>query len=157
MIRAKRAYEGASASDGYRVLVDRLWPRGLRKDAAHLDGWLKEIAPSDALRKWFGHEPSRWPGFRERYKEELRGDEAKTMLDALADRARREDVTLVYAAHDTEHNNAVIVAEELARRLKRPVTKRPTASAKPRATSPRASSSRSSPQESPLRRQKRKV
>lgn len=148
MIRAKRAYEGASASDGYRVLVDRLWPRGLKKDDAHLDGWLKDVAPSDALRKWFGHEPTRWPGFRDRYKEELRSAEAKMALDALADRARREDVTLVYAAHDTEHNNAVVVAEELARRLKRPAAKRTAASAKPRASSPQAR---------PLRRQKRKV
>lgn len=134
------------------MLVDRLWPRGLKKDDAHLDGWLKEIAPSDALRKWFGHEPSRWSGFRDRYKEELRGAEAKTVLDELAERARREDVTLVYAAHDTEHNNAVVVAEELARRLKRRASKRPAASAKSRASSPRSSS-----QASALRRQKRKV
>jgi uncharacterized protein YeaO (DUF488 family) len=117
MIQVKRAYEPVLASDGYRVLVDRLWPRGLRKEDARLDEWLKELAPSDALRKWFGHDPSRFQGFRERYARELHENPAAgELLDALATRAARETVTLVYSAHDEEHNNAVVLAEEIARR-----------------------------------------
>ena len=115
MIRIKRAYEPASREDGYRVLVDRLWPRGLRKDDAHLDAWLKELAPSDELRRWFGHEPSKFPAFRERYQHELREAAARTALVELARRAAHETVTLVYAAHDESHNNAVVLARELER------------------------------------------
>ena len=109
-IQLKRAYEPAAPGDGYRVLVDRLWPRGLRKADAHLDAWLKEIAPSDPLRRWFAHDPDRFREFRERYRRELRG---KTELAGLADRARHQRITLVYSAHDEQHNNAVVLAREI--------------------------------------------
>lgn len=116
MIVLKRAYEPAAKSDGYRVLVERLWPRGLRKDDAHFDAWLKEIAPSDALRKWFGHDPARFDEFRKRYRAELRSAAARDLVEELASRGARRRVTLIYSAHDTEHNNAVVLAEELERR-----------------------------------------
>jgi uncharacterized protein YeaO (DUF488 family) len=119
MIHLKRAYEPAAAADGYRVLVERLWPRGLRKAEAHVDEWLKDVAPSHELRRWFGHEPSRFSEFRERYKRELRAEPARTALTALANRAARGTVTLVYSAHDEAHNNAVVLAREIERRLAR--------------------------------------
>lgn len=119
MIRLKRAYEPARASDGYRVLVERLWPRGLRKADAHLDAWLADVAPSHELRRWFGHDPRRFSEFRERYKRELRAEPARTALTGLATRAARELVTLVYAAHDEAHNSAVVLARELERRRAR--------------------------------------
>lgn len=118
MIKLKRAYEPVRNDDGYRVLVERLWPRGLRKDEAHFDAWLKTIAPSDALRKWFGHDPARFTDFRERYRRELRSADAQELLGELAQRAARETVTLIYSAHDQEHNNAVVLADELGRRLR---------------------------------------
>lgn len=114
MVRLKRVYEEVLASDGYRVFVERLWPRGVRKEDAHFDEWLKEIAPSSELRTWFNHEPSRWRGFCERYKRELQRDDAKALLASLAARAERQTVTLLYAARDTERNSAVVLAEELA-------------------------------------------
>lgn len=117
MIQLKRAYDDASASDGYRVLVDRLWPRGVKKEAAHIDVWLKELAPSTELRRWFGHDPERFSEFERRYERELRAPEARALLDALAERAASGTVTLVYAAQDEEHNNAVVIAHEVARRL----------------------------------------
>jgi len=119
MIHLKRAYEPAVAGDGYRVLVDRLWPRGLRKVDAHVDEWLKDVAPSHELRRWFGHESSRFSEFCERYKRELRAEPARTALSGLANRAARGTVTLVYSAHDEAHNNAVVLACELKRRLAR--------------------------------------
>jgi uncharacterized protein YeaO (DUF488 family) len=119
MIHLKRAYEPARTSDGYRVLVERLWPRGLRKADAHLDEWIKDVAPSHELRRWFGHDPSRFPEFRERYKRELHAEPARTALAVLADLAARRTVTLVYSAHDEAHNNAVVLARELERRLAR--------------------------------------
>lgn len=124
MIQLKRAYEPASRSDGYRVLVERLWPRGLRKADAHLDEWLKDAAPSHELRRWFGHEPSRFTEFRERYKRELRSEAARAALAELARRAARGTVTLVYSAHDELHNNAIVLARELGRRLSRRQAKR---------------------------------
>src|SRR5262245_36315563 len=120
MMRLKRAYEPAEPRDGYRVLVERLWPRGLRKADAHIDEWLKDIAPSHELRRWFGHEPSRSPEFRERYKRGLRSEPARTALAELANRAARGPVTLVYCAHDEVHNNAVVLARALERRRARP-------------------------------------
>lgn len=117
MIRIKRAYEVAGDDDGYRVLIDRLWPRGIRKTELPLDAWDKELAPSNELRKWFGHDPSRWEEFSRRYRDELAQDGER--LRELAERARCGSVTLVYAARDTEHNNAVVVRElleSLARR-----------------------------------------
>ncbi len=109
MIRLKRAYEPASPSDGYRVFVERLWPRGLRKEDAHFDAWLKDVAPSDELRRWFHHDPERWSQFRLRYRKELR--DAEGLLDDLAKRARRGRVTLVYATRDEEHNGAVVLRD----------------------------------------------
>lgn len=116
MVALKRAYEPVEEADGYRVLVDRLWPRGVRKDAAHLDAWLKDIAPSAELREWFGHDPKRWSQFRLRYRKELRAQPAKTLLDDLAQRVHRGRVTLVYAAHDEIHNGAVVLRELIEER-----------------------------------------
>ena len=104
-LAVKRAYEPAVPADGYRVLVDRLWPRGLKKETAALDLWIKELAPSTELRQWFGHEPSRWEGFRHRYASELDGL-AEYWRPLLA-RAARQRVSLLYGARDDEHNNAV--------------------------------------------------
>ena len=116
-VRLKRAYEPASAKDGYRVLIDRLWPRGISKKQAKLDEWAKELAPSSQLREWFGHEPSRFPEFRRRYIDELREDAPR--LKELRRRARMSTLTLVYSAHDSEHNDAVVLAEVLRRGLPR--------------------------------------
>ncbi len=116
-VRLKRAYEPASARDGYRVLIDRLWPRGISKKQAKLDEWAKELAPSSQLREWFGHEPSRFPEFRRRYINELRADAPR--LKELRRRARMSTLTLVYSAHDSEHNDAVVLAEVLRRGLPR--------------------------------------
>lgn len=110
-IRTKRIYDPPSASDGYRVLVDRVWPRGVKKDGAKLDEWAKDLAPSTALRKWFGHRPDRWEGFREKYLAEL--EEQEPALAALRERARKRRVTLLYGARDTERNQAVVLAEVL--------------------------------------------
>lgn len=109
--RLKRAYEPPAPDDGRRILVDRLWPRGLSKDHAHLDDWMKDIAPSTDLRKWFGHDPAKWEEFRRRYRAEL--DTRAAALDRLRDLAREGTVTLVYAAHDTAHNDAVVLLEVL--------------------------------------------
>ena len=114
-IRLKRAYEPAAPADGYRVLIDRLWPRGVSREQARLDGWQKELAPSTDLRQWFGHEPGRFEEFRRRYVEELRGE--RPGIAALRRRAREGTLTLVYSAHDTEHNDAVVLAEVLRRGL----------------------------------------
>jgi uncharacterized protein YeaO (DUF488 family) len=119
MVRIKRAYEPRAPEDGYRVLVDRLWPRGLRKADANLDEWRKDVAPGEALRKWFQHDPSRWVEFQRRYRHELEGDAVRSELGALAQRARSETVTLVYAARDEEHNNAVVLQREIERRMAR--------------------------------------
>jgi uncharacterized protein YeaO (DUF488 family) len=116
-VRLKRAYEPASAEDGYRVLVDRLWPRGVSKEQAKLDEWDQELAPSGQLREWFGHEPDRFPEFRQRYIDELRANRAR--LRELRRRARAGTLTLVYSAHDAEHNDAVVLAEVLRRGLPR--------------------------------------
>lgn len=104
-ITVKRVYEPVAKADGYRVLIDRLWPRGLKKEALALDLWAKELAPSTALRQWFGHEPARWDGFRQRYAGEL--DAAADTWRPLAERAAKHPVTLLYGARDEEHNNAV--------------------------------------------------
>jgi uncharacterized protein YeaO (DUF488 family) len=114
-VRLKRAYEPAAPADGYRVLIDRLWPRGVSRRQAKLDGWEKELAPSTELRQWFGHEPRRFQEFRRRYIEELRSERPR--LKALRRRARERTLTLVYSAHDTEHNDAVVLAEVLRRGL----------------------------------------
>jgi uncharacterized protein YeaO (DUF488 family) len=110
-IAVKRIYAPPAATDGQRVLVDRIWPRGVRKADAALTLWLKDIAPSDELRKWFGHEPARWMEFQQRFRAELdRNDEAVRRLRALLGKGR---VTLLYGAHDEAHNNAVALAAYL--------------------------------------------
>lgn len=114
-VRVKRAYEPAESADGYRVLVDRLWPRGVSRDRAKLDGWEKELAPSTDLRQWFGHEPSRFEEFRRRYIEELRAQRPR--LTSLRRQARTGTATLVYAARDSRHNEAVVLADVLRRGL----------------------------------------
>lgn len=111
-VRLKRAYEAPEADDGKRILVDRLWPRGLAKADAQLDQWMKEIGPSTELRQWFGHDAARWDEFRERYRAELR-EHADDYVTQLLDIAREDTLTLVYAAHDAEHNNAVVLRELL--------------------------------------------
>lgn len=117
-ILIKRAYEPPADGDGYRVLIDRLWPRGVRKDAARIDVWAKDLAPSTELRAWFGHDPVRWDEFRRRYARELRAPAAAALLDDLTRRARRGTVTLVYAAKDAEHSNAAALRSRIARRLR---------------------------------------
>ncbi|MGM5056070.1 DUF488 domain-containing protein [Rhizobium indicum] len=110
-VKLKRAYETPTADDGIRVLVDRLWPRGIKKSEAAIDHWLKELAPSTDLRKWFGHDPARWVEFRRRYMAEIEehGDE----LDRLRALMAEGTVTLVYSAHDETHNDAVVLEEML--------------------------------------------
>lgn len=112
-VRLKRAYDEPAEDDGYRVLVDRLWPRGVARDRACLDEWARELAPSTELRRWFGHDPARFEEFRRRYETEL--EKQRATLDELRRRAREETVTLVYAARDTEHNDAVVLADVLRR------------------------------------------
>lgn len=111
-IKLKRAYDPPAAADGTRILVDRLWPRGVKKANAAIDEWMKDLAPSTALRKWFGHDPARWPEFRRRYLKEL--DQHSEQLDRLRALARQGPVTLVYAAHDEAHNDAVVLRDFLA-------------------------------------------
>lgn len=110
-IQLKRAYDSLSGEDGQRVLVDGLWPRGVSKQDAAIDLWLKEIAPSAGLRQWFGHDPERWVEFRRRYRSQLKTQRRAAALDQLRKLARGGRVTLVYAARDTAHNNAVVIAE----------------------------------------------
>jgi len=110
-IRIKRVYEPPGADDGARVLVDRLWPRGVRKDALDMSLWLKDIAPSPDLRRWFGHDPARFADFAERYRLELSGNGAA--VEKLLDLVGQGRLTLLYAAHDTAHNHAVVLAEYL--------------------------------------------
>lgn len=117
MLRVKRVYEPCAKADGHRILVDRLWPRGLSKEKAAVDEWLREIAPSSELRRWFQHDPEKWPEFQKRYRHELRahGD----VLRQIADRAARGTVTLLYGARDEAHNDAVVLAAVLRRRMAR--------------------------------------
>jgi len=107
-VRTKRVYEPAAAADGYRVLIDRLWPRGLSKEKARLDEWARELAPSDELRRWFDHRPERFEQFRRRYTDELR--EHADHISGLRRRARSGTVTIVYAARDSDHSNAAVLA-----------------------------------------------
>ena len=108
-LKIKRAYERAVLDDGYRVLIDRLWPRGVSRERARLDEWARELAPSDELRKWFSHDPTRFAQFRTQYSKELTSH--RKQVDALRLRAQRQPVTLVYAARDTEHNDAIVLAD----------------------------------------------
>lgn len=109
----KRVYDAPEPGDGTRVLVERLWPRGLSKERAHVDLWLKDVAPSHELRTWFGHDPEKFAEFRRRYQAELASETGQKALATLRELAQREPVTLVFAAHDTEHNNAVVLRDLL--------------------------------------------
>jgi uncharacterized protein YeaO (DUF488 family) len=111
MVQVKRVYESPSSRDGRRILVDRLWPRGLSREKARIDEWVREVAPSDRLRKWFGHDPGKWREFRERYREGL--GRHQDAVVRLARRAARERITLVFGAKDPERNNAVVLKELL--------------------------------------------
>ena len=117
-IKLKRVYEPAARSDGYRILVDRVWPRGLTKKKAAVDEWLREVAPSNALRKWFGHEPERWPEFKRRYLRELGVNREATQKLVAAAKAHPK-VTLLFGAHDEKRNQAVVLGIYLKRRLGR--------------------------------------
>lgn len=114
MIRIKRTYEPSARGDGRRILVERLWPRGMKKEALDMDAWLKDVAPSTTLRKWFGHRVERWEEFRRRYRRELRA-KRETWSSILA-ASERGTVTLLYSAHDLEHNGAVVLREYLTER-----------------------------------------
>ncbi|MDN5853686.1 MAG: DUF488 family protein [Actinomycetia bacterium] len=113
-IDVKRVYDDRADSDGTRILVDRMWPRGMRKDAADLDDWNKDVAPSSELRRWYGHDPDRFEEFSTRYRDEL--DERSAELDALLDGARDNTVTLLTATKDVEHSHAVVLADVLRAR-----------------------------------------
>ncbi len=115
MIRTKRVYEPTTPDDGQRFLVDRIWPRGIRKADLEDVSWLKDVAPSNELRTWFGHDPTRWTGFEQRYRAELAA--RPEVLDPLLAAARRGDVTLLYGARDEEHNEAIVLEQVLAERL----------------------------------------
>jgi len=108
MIKVKRSYKPAEIDDGFRILVDRLWPRGVSKDKAHLNLWMKEIAPSDDLRKWFSHEPEKWEKFKFKYKAQL--EDKKELLREIKDIEKENNIiTLVYSAKDEDHNNALVL------------------------------------------------
>lgn len=113
MIRIKRVYSEPSARDGLRILVDGVWPRGCSKKRARLDAWRKDLAPSAPLRKWFGHDPAKWIGFRTRYRTELRRSGRAAALKELARLSRRKTITLVFGAADQDHNQAVLLKELL--------------------------------------------
>jgi len=115
-IRVKRIYEPAAPDDGCRFLVDRLWPRGVKREALSLDGWLKDVAPGDELRRWFGHDPARWDEFQRRYFAELDGK--PQTWQPILEAAQRGNVTLLFSAHDIEHNNAVALRSYLEVRLR---------------------------------------
>jgi uncharacterized protein YeaO (DUF488 family) len=117
MLQLKRAYEPAARTDGRRILVDRLWPRGLSKRRIAIDDWMKELTPSVELRRWFAHDPKKWPEFKRQYTHELRAH--SELVRQLASLARRGRVTLVFGARDEQHNDAVVLAEVIRRRMKR--------------------------------------
>lgn len=129
-VNLKRAYEKPTLSDGTRVLVERLWPRGLTKQAAALDAWLKDVAPSDELRRWFHARPALWPAFRKKYLAELANPEASRAIEELYSLAgNKRQLTLVFAARDQEHNNAVILKQLLEGMRKPPSTSGPKGAA----------------------------
>ncbi|MDZ7789133.1 MAG: DUF488 domain-containing protein [Xanthomonadales bacterium] len=116
-VRIRRIYEQAGEAEGTRVLVDGVWPRGISKDAAALDYWYKDLAPSTGLRKWFGHDPKLWAAFKQKYRKELRDDDKRGRLEELAEMARSGPLTLLYGAKDTAHNQAVVLREVLEEML----------------------------------------
>jgi uncharacterized protein YeaO (DUF488 family) len=111
MIKIKRTYDPASRDDGKRIYIDRLWPRGMKKEEVKMDGWLKEISPSDSLRKWFGHDPSKYAEFKRRYTKEL--EKHSVILKRIKKEAKKGTVTLLFSAKDVEHNNATVLQELL--------------------------------------------
>lgn len=115
MIKLKRVYEKEASDDGVRYLIERLWPRGVKKESLHLDAWLKEAGPSTELRKWFSHDPAKWAEFRRRYFKEL--DHAPEAWSPIRDAARKGTVTLLYSSHDEEHNNAVALRDYVERKV----------------------------------------
>lgn len=115
MIALKRIYEVASEEDGYRILVDRLWPRGMAKSKSNIDLWLKEIGPSDQLRKWFAHDPAKWNAFKNKFRAELE-DKAEMLDQLLFLEKKHKKISLLYGAKDEEHNQAVVLREELEKR-----------------------------------------
>ena len=117
MLKTKRVYESAKTSDGVRFLVERLWPRGIKNEELKMKAWLKDVAPSPELRKWFAHEPAKWEEFQKRYRAELKGnpDSWTPILEA----ARQGDVTLLYSARDSEHNSALLLQQFLEEHLKK--------------------------------------
>ncbi len=115
MIRLKRAYESADPSDGTRFLVERLWPRGVKKSALHIQAWLKDVAPSTALRQWFKHDPKKWEEFQKRYRRELNAN--REALHPILNAAQHGNITLVYSSHDAEHNNAVVLKDYVEAKL----------------------------------------
>jgi uncharacterized protein YeaO (DUF488 family) len=120
VIRMKRIYEPVSDEDGYRVLVERLWPRGVSKEVAELDAWEKDIAPSNALRRWYGHDPKKWEEFQERYEGELEAPETQEILHNLVSRGQRGNVTLLYASRAGEISGAAVLRQVLFRRISHP-------------------------------------
>ena len=122
MIRIKRAYEPSARGDGRRLLVERLWPRGMRKEALLLDAWVKEVAPSTELRKWFSHRVERWAEFQRRYRRELSAH--RDAWSPILEASKRGPVTLVYSAHDPEHNAAVVLRDYLTRRTRKTASRR---------------------------------
>ncbi|MEM3839467.1 MAG: DUF488 domain-containing protein [Candidatus Micrarchaeaceae archaeon] len=114
LLGIKRIYEKVEVTDGSRILVDRLWPRGVKKSTAHIDRWMKEVGPSNELRLWFNHDPAKWQEFKNKYKKEL---ESNPAFKSLLELAKNSDITLVYSAQDTEHNNAVVLKEMLEKQL----------------------------------------
>lgn len=116
MVKIKRVYDSPSRDDGKRILVDRLWPRGINKENAKIDEWLKNIAPSDELRKWFSHDPSKWQEFINRYIKELKGQ--RELIERLKAEARIGTVTLLFAARDIEHNNAIVLRDVIEEKYK---------------------------------------
>jgi len=117
-VKLKRAYEKPDDQDGTRILVDGLWPRGIKKEDLQISAWEKGIAPSPAIRKWYGHDPEKWPEFRERYREELGQPPRQQVLERLAGLAEHGNLTLVFGARDAEHSNAAVIAEMLDEALK---------------------------------------
>jgi uncharacterized protein YeaO (DUF488 family) len=122
VITVKRAYEPAGKNDGSRFLVERLWPRGIKKEELQVEAWLKEVAPSTELRQWFQHDPGKWSGFRKRYSKEL--EQNPEAWGPLLNRAQRTRLTLVYSAHDVEHNNAVALKKFLEGKMKNDTRRR---------------------------------
>lgn len=115
-ISVKRVYESPLPTDGYRILVDRLWPRGLSRDHAAFDAWMKEIAPSHELRRWFAHDPAKWAEFREKYQAELETEMRAALINTIREKAKSQDVTLVFSAKDERHNNAIVLKHVLEAR-----------------------------------------